>query len=264
MKKCQWEFTKNKILEAEVPRNTKTYTAIPHRVFLEEVTAEINASGYTIISEEYMGASGYKILTGSFLVNKTGEERESEIAPSIYFVNSYNKVRRAILHAGAKVLVCKNGMMGTVGEGRFSRKHSGNALQELREHIKVVVNNLNYEFDRLVKNKEEMKAIQLNKSAVGSLVGDMIINEQLITNTQLDLIRHELKFSKSFTDASLWSFYNHCTQAFKESHPANYDIQHIKLHTYLSDKFQLTGSRGLYGGPLEGIEDLAIIAQDED
>lgn len=249
-----WELTRNNILAAQVPDNTSSYTAIPHRVFLEEISEKLSLKGYNIQSEQYIGTKEYQIITGSFTVNKTGViEGPKELAPSLFFVNSYNKARRAIIRAGAKVLVCKNGMLGTVDGGVYTRKHSGNALEEFREHIDVVIDNLDYEFEKLQKNVVEMKEIQMDRTTIARLVGDMVINEDMVTMTQLSILKHELKFSENFKDGSLWSFYNNCTEAFKETHPMYYDQQHIKLHTYLSDKFELTGSRGLYGKGLDGI-----------
>lgn len=255
--KTRWELTRSNILAADVPANTDSYTAIPHRVFLEEISAELSLSGYNIVAEEYMGTKGYQAVTGSFIVNKRGElSPNTELAPTVFFVNSYNKTRKASIHAGAKVLVCKNGMMGTVSSGHYSRKHQGNALEEFRSQIKVVIATVDEEFKRLETNVAEMKLMKLNKDMIARLVGDMIMNEDLINNTQLSILKHEISYSKTFNDGSLWSFYNNCTQAFKETHPLYYDKQHIKLHTYLTDKFTLTGARGLYGNAI--IDDNSI------
>lgn len=261
----KWELTRNNILAAQVPANTDSYTAIPHRVFLEEISEKLSLKGYNIHSEEYIATKEYQIITGSFTVNKRGVlDAPKELSPSLFFVNSYNKSRRAILRAGAKVLVCKNGMLGTVDGGSYTRKHSGNALEEFREHIDIVIDNIDYEFERLEKNVIEMKAIQMDNSTIARLVGDMVVNEDMITMTQLSILKHELKFSENFKDGTLWSFYNNCTEAFKDTHPLYYDRQHIKLHTYLSDKFELTGSRGLYGKGLEGLEYDVKIAEIEE
>lgn len=250
--KTRWELTRSNILAAQVPANTSSYTAIPHRVFLEEVSAELTNKGYLVVAEEYSSTKNYQVVTGSFTVRKASETSDTlpEMYPSLYFVNSYNKSRRAILHGGAKVLVCKNGMIGTVGLSKFMRKHSGNALEELREQMAVVIDNLDYEYQKLQTSVSEMKQIQLDKEVRAKLVGDMIINEDMLTATQIGILKHEIQYSEHFKDGSLWSFYNNCTEAFKETHPMYYDRQHIKLHAYLSDKFSLSTSRGLYGEAL--------------
>ena len=92
-----------------------------------------------------------------------------------------------------------------------------------------------------------------NFTSIVFLKGKMFLadREALVNATQLEIIRKEIKYSKDFKDGSLWSFYNNCTAGFHDNHPSNYDKQHIKFHTYISDKFALTGSRGLYGAPIK-------------
>lgn len=71
--KTKWELTRSNILAAQVPANTSSYTAVPHSVFLEEIAAELDNRDYVIASEEYMGTKGYQAITGSFIVNKRGD-----------------------------------------------------------------------------------------------------------------------------------------------------------------------------------------------
>lgn len=248
-----WDVTRSRILAAQVPQSTDTYTPIPHSVFLNEIQEELDKSNYIIHSESYLATKDSQIVTGNFTVKKTGDVPNT-IAPAIYFVNSYNKMRRASLKAGVSVLVCKNGMMGLSGGTYFNRKHQGTALDDIRTHIKSITANMEEEYAKLEKNMNEMREITLDRKTIAQLVGDMLINESLISSTQLGILQKELKYSKDFNDGSLWSFYNNCTEAFKDTHPMYYDKQHIKFHSYVSDKFELTGHRGLYGGELEMAE----------
>ena len=61
----------------------------------------------------------------------------------------------------------------------------------------------------------------------------MFINDNLITSTQLNIIKKEILYSENFIDPTLWSFYNHCTEALKVAHPAEVLQSHIKLHDYV-------------------------------
>ncbi len=238
-----WESTKQNLLDCPLPQATATYTVIPHKVFLEEITGELKDKGYQIAEERYLAMHNCAVLTGMYRIQSA---IGGDLAPAISFVNSYNKSRRAEIRASAVVLVCKNGMMGTVDNGYYSRKHTGNALDEFREHIKTVVGGLDEEFKRLVKNQDEMKAITIDSLLRSSLIGDMMINEGLLTLSQLAILKKELKKSMFFSGNTLWDFYNNCTEAFKDNHPSTFDKQHVKFHTYICDKFNLTGSRGLY------------------
>lgn len=245
-----WLVTRSNIPAAPLPDKTESYSPIPHSVFLDEIQERLAVKDMSIASERFLTADNYKILTGNFTLSKKGETY-TELAPTIYFVNSYNKTRKATIRAGATVLVCRNGMLGTVVNGYYSRKHSGTALEDFRKHIDLIIDGLEAEFNRLTINMNEMKAINLSDYQRAQLVGDMIINEDMISPTQISLLKKEIKYSEHFKDkTSLWSFYNNCTEAFKQNHPLTFDRQHIKLHTYISDKFALTGYRGLYGKPL--------------
>ena len=248
-----WELTRSNILAAQVPANTDTYTAIPHRVFLEELQEQVQLKGYNVHSERFLATKEYQVLTGSFSLNKMGSDYPmgDVMKPTIYFVNSYNKTRKANVHGGAMVLVCKNGMMRPSSTAAYTRKHTGTALQDFREHMNLVIDQLEEEYDKLERNAKQMQAIGLDKKVIAQLVGDMIINEELITATQLSILTREIKMSVNFKDDTLWSFYNHCTEAFKDTHPLFYDKQHIKFHSYILDKFSLEGASGLYGGQLE-------------
>lgn len=255
-----WKNTIEDILAVPVPPDTDSYTAIPHSVFVDEIKQEVFNRGYTITDERYLTARDGKVLS---VIYRIGSDIDDEICPSITGVNSYDKTRTAMILVSAWVLACRNGMMGTVNHGYYSRKHTGNALEDFREHIKTVVGSLEEEFKRLVTNKEEMKLIILDKATRAALVGDMFINEKLINPTQLNILKKEIQKPSCFKGQTLWDFYNHCTEAFKENHPSRFDLQHVKFHTYIVDKFQLTGSRGLFDPLVVAPQISEGIAKDE-
>lgn len=252
----KWELTRNHILAAPVPADTRTYTAIPHSVFLEEVTAKIIDKGYTITSERYLAKQRYQVVIGAFNITSPTSIIDV-ISPSIYFVNSYNKQRSAVLRAGATVLVCKNGMIASRPKSQFVQAHKGNALNQLRSQIDVIVNSVEEEFERLAKNVTEMQAIELDKKVRAQLIGDMFINEALINSEQLSILKRELEKSTHFAGNTLWDFYNNCTESFKTSHPDYFDKQHIKFHSYIGSKFDLTGNNHLYGDSI--IQDIPFL-----
>jgi hypothetical protein len=235
-----WKTTRQAILDAPLPNYGGKYAVIPHKVLIEEIHDELTNKGYIIEEERYLTTGDCKLMSGVFRIKND----DTELAPSISFTNSYNKQKRAEVRVGALVLVCKNGMIGTVGQ--YSRKHIGNALEDFRVHMKSAVGNLESEFTRLKTNKKEMKNTIVDKTVIANLIGDMLINEELITSVQLGIIRQQLGKSHNFKGNTLWDFYNNCTESFKNSHPSYYSTQHIKFHTYVCDKFQLTGHKGLF------------------
>src|SRR6187402_2500884 len=225
-----WTNTIDCILGTVVPQDTDSYTAIPHSVFLTEIKNELTKRKYDITDERYLTSDNCQVITGVYKV-ASAVNVDTEMTPAITFVNSYNKKRAASIRASAMILVCTNGMCGMVDNGSYVRKHTGDALEEFREHIHLVINGLDKEFARLVTNKEEMKSIQHSKAQKGNLIGDMIM-ERMIGTQQLSTLMKEVRKSSypAFADDSLWSFYNHVTEAYKDAHPMSYDRQHVAFH----------------------------------
>jgi len=244
-----WSDKKELITSIPLPEHAGRYGVIPNSVFLNEIQEHLDKKGYKVAEERYLTANNGQILTGNLRIQ---DESDLELMPSINFVNSYNRTRKASIRVCAMVLICKNGLMGSTEHGSYSRKHIGEkALPDFRKHLELAVNGLDAEFERLLKNKQEMKEIELHKKIKAQLVGDMLLNEDLITSTQLGILKKEINFSEHFKGNSLWDFYNHVTESFKDTHPSFYDKQHVKFHSYITDKFSLSGSRGLYGKAIE-------------
>ena len=128
-----WTNNTDFLREIPLPTLTTTYKPVPHTVFLDEIKEEL-----------------YKYII---------ENENNIMNPAIYFTNSYNKMRRAELQGGISILVCKNGAIGIDTASRFSRKHSGTVLEDLRTNIVLTVDSLEEQFNRLKHNMEEMQQI---------------------------------------------------------------------------------------------------------
>lgn len=240
----KWNNSREEILATPHPTKQGRYCPIPHSVFLEEIQEELDKKNYKITREKYLTASNNQIITGNFVI---GGANDMEINPSIYFTNSYNKMKKASIRGGATVLVCTNGMVGTIADSAYSRKHLGdNALTDFRINMKKAVDGLEREFERLIINKEEMKNIHIPSHTRNALIGEMYIEHALLNPTQLSVLNTEIKTSKNFKDDTVWSLYNNTTEALKDNHPLKYEKDLIKLHTFISDQFDLTGATHLY------------------
>lgn len=241
-----WMTKKDELLTTPLPLAQKRYGVIPHSVFLNEIQEKLENKGYEITQERYLTANNNQVMTGTYSLKPNSWDSGIEISPAVTFVNSYNKTRKAELKAGVMVLVCSNGMIGLKGE-RYSRKHLGNeALNDFREHINNVIDGVKDEFDRLLLNIEEMKAISLNNVRKALLIGDMFLNNEIILPAQLSILKREIKTSQNFTGDSAYDFYQNVTESFKENHPLNYDRQMVRFHSYISDMLQLSGATNLF------------------
>jgi len=233
------------IMNAEVPAKTKTYCPIPHSVFLEEIVEKLTNNNISIKSEYFASTAKGEIIRGTYKLAMENSY-DADINPSISFVNSYNKMRKASVVSGVMVLVCANGMMRESGVNN-SRKHSGDsALEDFRAILDTSINSLESEFDILRQNMQEMKNFTISDKHKASMMGDMYLNYEMITPSQLAIFKKEDRESKNFTDDTVWSFYNNITESLKVSHPLHWDRDHAKVHSYISSQFDLTGDRKLY------------------
>jgi hypothetical protein len=250
-----WQNTTDFLREIPLPTQTRTYKPVSHAVFIDEIKEELYKRGHSVKTERYLTANNGLIMTGNFTI----ENPDGEINPAIFFTNSYNKMRKAELTNGVIVLVCSNGMISMDVTNKFSKKHSGTVLEDLKNNIVLSVESIDEEFEKLRKNAEEMKQIQVSDNQIASIIGDMYINESMISETQLSILKKEIKTSTNFADKTVWDLYNNTTEAFKDSHPMHFDKQHLKLHAYMSDLFSLTGSRGLYKNKESVIQEAILV-----
>lgn len=239
-----WQEKEDFIREIELPTYAGRYAVIPHNVFILELQEQLDKKNLVIDSKKYLTGNRGQILTGEYgLISNI--ETESQI--SIGFHNSYNKTMKAGIYGGMLMLVCSNGMY-SFGQNMYKRKHTGNALQELRQQMITVIEEAETSYVQLVAEKEAMKQRELSKQTIASLVGDMYMNESLITTTQLEIIRKQMYYSQDFKEKTAWSLYNWATESLKQSHAGNYIKNHLKLHTYISNKLKLSEVRkNVYG-----------------
>ena len=127
------------------------------------------------------------------------------------------------------------------GELQYLRRHTGTVNQELHLKINNTINQLDDHFTTMLQHSEQMKNTSLSKDEMAKLLGRMFFQENLITPTQLNIIKREFEESQfeSFREDNLWSLYNHVTFSLKEAHPLTYMRQHKDFHQFVEREFQL-------------------------
>ena len=237
-----WKLKMEDVISYEKPEGySSRYSYIPHKELIEEIQEQIYKKGYTISEERYLSAMDNKIICGNYIISNGNDE----IRPTISFVNSVNRIRSAEVYGHGMVLVCKNGMVNSLG--KYKRKHLGDtSFDDVKYNINLVINSIEEEFEKITIQKEELKQIEIDKNIIAQLVGDMYVNNALITSTQLSILKEEINFSKNFKEMTAWSFYNWTTESYKNNHPSNYDKQHNKFHTYMLDQFDIKGKTNIF------------------
>lgn len=227
---------REQLFEVPLPKSTSTYKPISHKDIYEKTMTVLDKSKI-IVSKETMHSNP----AGTQLIAYMDIEYPGikEMGMRLAYRNSYDKTMSVGYVAGANVWVCGNGMMS--GELQFKRKHTGSVADDLDATIVKTIEQLEENFLKLVRHSERMKEIELSKRATSELIGRFYIEKDLVTSTQLNIIKGQLKNPEydAFEDPTLWSLYNHATFAFKEAAPINYLKQHAKLHNFIESEFKL-------------------------
>jgi hypothetical protein len=234
------EFTtEQRIRAAGLPNHGKTYTVIPHGYVIDETRKELQAAGFHIDKEIYKTNLDGQVAQGIYHLN---HGTDSDMGLMFAWSNSYNKMMRFKCAVGAQVFICMNGVVS--GDlSNYSRKHTGNALQEATGTIRHQIANARTFYDQLVKDKELLKGITLTKSQQAAIVGQLLIEQDVLTLSQVGIVKRELETpSHSYNSPadSAWTLYNHVTLALKDSHPMSYLNDHQKLHNFFIDQYTVT------------------------
>ena len=142
--------------------------------------------------------------------------------------------------SGTHTFICSNGSVyGDVSA--YKRKHSGNANQEILFQIENAANLLEQTMQTHIQRRDRMKELEVSKRTVAELVGRLHIEDEIISSTQLGIIKKEIE-NPSFDyccDGSVWQFYNHCTHAIKETTPMVWHKTHRQLGDWFVNEFGL-------------------------
>jgi len=130
-------------------------------------------------------------------------------------------------------LICQNGCVH--GDfGSFRKKHVGTVQTFAPNAITEYIKSSGDVFTRMQQEREAMKQIELTKRTKAELIGRMMIEEEFIQSTQLNIIKRELDkptYDYGAQD-SMWELYNFTTFAMKEAHPSMWMQNHMDAHKF--------------------------------
>jgi hypothetical protein len=150
--------------------------------------------------------------------------------------NSYNRTMSLKFAIGTRILVCSNGCVS--GDfGAFKKRHKGDIQDFTPGAITDYIKSAGDSFKIMQQQREQMKQIEITKRTKAELIGRMMIEEQFICSTQLNIITKELTNPTHDYGAkdSLWELYNYTTFAMKELHPSLWMENHIQAHKFFND-----------------------------
>lgn len=230
-------ISRQELVNVKLPKPTDSYAPVSHIQVIEMTLEELEKNGFKVLSEGYHTARDGNQARGDYEIATKDKEMHIKLA----WHNSYDKTIPLRWAIGGHVMICTNGVI--VGDmGVFKRRHTGTVIEDYREAVKLHVNVAGEMFEKLVKEREQLKGIELTSRTRAELIGRMFIEDQIITATQLGIIKKEIE-NPSYGDykapGSVWELYNHGTVGMKEDHPSLYIDHHIKYHNFFRKEFQL-------------------------
>ena len=149
---------------------------------------------------------------------------------------------------GTVVWACTNGCIS--GDYQYKRVHRGVITEESSTTQESIVENINGGFDvlqdaftNLVRQMNELKHFVINPSETYDILGELFFKREVVSITQMSIIKREMQHSKNFRHFgddkfSAYDLYNHITESLKErSHPTMYIQNHIDVHSLFEETF---------------------------
>lgn len=226
--------TKEQLMPVQVSYNGNRYSAITHREVIETVGEYLYANNFTVKNEIYLGASNGQRAIGRLAI----EYGDNECGFELSWKNSLDGSMSFGICSGTHTFICSNGSVyGDISA--YKRKHSGNANQQILTEIKKSIELIEPTMQLHINRREKMKEMEVSKKTISELCGRMFIEEEIISATQLGIIKKEIE-NPSFNyccDGSVWQFYQHCTHAVKETTPMLWHKTHKELGDFFVNEF---------------------------
>jgi len=229
-----YNTTKQLLSHAAVPMATKTYKPISHTQLMDLTLESIHQAGFTLDKELYTSAREGKVANGKFTIKNVAD---NEMQLQIGWQNSYDKSLSLKFAIGTKIFICSNGCVS--GDyGSFKKKHQGEIQTFTPQAITEYISQAGEMFTRMQAERDLMKTIQIDRKTQAELIGRMIIEQEFIESTQLNIIRKELDAPTHDYGApnSLWELYQFTTFAMKEVHPSLWMNNHIDAHNFFTEQ----------------------------
>lgn len=230
MPKYEYESTKYYLTGTELPKETRTYKPVSHGQLIDLTLESIDAAGFKLDTESYTATKDGQVANGKFTISNVADK---EMQLQIGWQNSYDKSLSLKFAIGTQIFICKNGCVS--GDyGAFKKKHRGDVQEFTPAKITEYIKSAGDAFLKIQKERELMKHLEIDARVTAELVGRMIIEQQFIESTQLNIIRNEIAKPTFDYNApgTLWELYQHTTFAMRDIHPRFWMPNHMEAHEF--------------------------------
>lgn len=227
-----------------------TYTPISNKLIMDMIEDKIQSLGLVIKGQNFLstrnGGGAVKGVIGSYDITTP----DSDFGQRIMFRNSYDKSMSFAFVAGIVVWICTNGCIK--GDYEYKRVHRGTMFgednsttqEDIVENVTEGFKKLQESFEKTSMQLREMRRLQISPSESYDILGKLFFEQQVITISQLSVIKKEFERSDHFRHLgdsafTAYDLYNHITESLKTSHPTTYISDHVKTHSLFEKVFSL-------------------------
>lgn len=204
------------------PEPTETWYPLPHHDLVAEVEAHLSGSGLEIgVAVHALSHHGLRYF--GLLQLRRADGRARDYGWVVGLRNSHDKTCPAGLVTGSQVFVCDN--LAFSGEIKLARKHTKNAVRDLRQMTARAVGLLGNRFEALDRRIEAYRA----EPMADWCAHDIVVRAcdcRAITASQIPHVIDEWRKPRhpEFEPRTAWSLFNAFTEVQKRTGP------HAALH----------------------------------
>lgn len=212
-----------------VTKSTETYTPILNAEIIETALDELSKQGLKLKSEFHKTDGSKSKFVGGFVINS---QSNSEMDMFFGYKNSIDRSMSASYASGSQIFICSNSAVR--GEQSLTRKHTGEANKIIKLAISEGIKKLGDNFRQMEKEFQRMKEIEVTKKTYASLIGQLYLEQDIITSHQLSIIKKEMElesYNYGVTD-SLFNVYQAVTHSLKNTHPISWLNSHVDTHRF--------------------------------
>lgn len=218
-----------------VPDNTRTWKPVSHSKLIDITLEGLDQCGFILDREIYTYSSEGLKANGKYHLSYGNDP---DMGLMIAWQNSYDKTLSLKFAVGGHVFICENGVVrGDIGT--YKSKHIGQIQHVTPQLLREYICQAGDTFEDMIKEKQKMKEIEVTKKTTAELLGRLFIEDAIITSTQLNIIKSELKKPTHDYGApgSLYELYNYNTFALKEANPSIWMDTQMKIHKFYTKEF---------------------------
>jgi len=220
--------TREQVAAAPTPAATDTHFPIPHETLIGTIQTHIEASGYTLKTEEYglWGEYGERMFGVWTLQNGTAHD-DYEMALGIR--NSHDKSVSAGMALGSHVFVCDN--LALSAEIVVMRKHTRYVLRDLDRLVLQATGQLSEARGAQDRRIGSYKGTGLIDAEVHDIL-IRAVDGKVMANSYISKVLNEWRNPRhpEFEDRNAWSLFNGFTEVFKKTNPLDLTQRTMRLH----------------------------------